>query len=515
MKFGGSDISRLLKTVCGILIIALIISGITIYFARKKKGIIYQFDPADAYVYTFHQNFFHLRYQQDPLKLVKLFSDGVSPLCLFGCYRNLDGEDLIDSLMRSPVEGESTQPKSRFTYLRPGGTISLEFDMDKGNTVEDKYPYVNRLILELKEKERIDGISIKFYGYGFGQRKKKPLEVETTGGEFVYSQKYGQSSVFKLTKPHFISEVTFEIEEDQKNNFGLRDVSLYLERKKHKQTLATIEEILRGKTDEKLKDLERRLNKAYSLDPYSPWTDYLLSEVYSRQGNYDIALMRVEKGIEKLGKYSDFMGRTLSLNDLLRGKARILENLGLWSTAIKTMKKAVPEVDQNFLSDAYLNKYKETGEVSDLKSSFFHGCLAYQQTPRLVLTTLEKYRRNEAWLTEGIKYFEENVKEVAGGYELEGGRSLSSYMVNLSVSLLKLWQGTQVSLEQALKSLAVAEQGAVSAEKKALVAAIKARVYLARGKENKADKAREKAIDFFSRYSTLYQNWIDFVERLD
>ncbi|MFW6104883.1 MAG: tetratricopeptide repeat protein [Candidatus Bipolaricaulota bacterium] len=515
MRFGGSDISRFLKTVCGILIIALIISGITIYFARKEKGIIYQFNPADAYVYTFHQEFFHLKYQKDPLKLVKLFSDGVSPLCLFGCYRNLDGEDLIDSLIRSPVESEGTQPKSRFTYLRSGGTISLEFDMDKGNTVEDKYPYVNRLIVELKDKERLDGISIKFYGYEFGQRTKKPLEVESTEGEFVFSQEFGQSSVFTLSKPHFVSEVTFEIEEDQENNLGLRDVSVYLERKKHKQTLSTIEEILRGKTDEKLKDLERKLNTAYSLDPYSPWTDYLLSEVYFRQGNYDIALTRIEKGIEKLDKYSDFMARSVSINDLLKRKARISGSLGSWSTAIKTMKKAVPEVDQKFLSDAYLNKYMETGEVNDLKSSFFHGCLAYQQTPRLVLTTLEKYRRNEAWLTEGIKYFKENVKKAAGGYELKGGRSLSSYMVNLSVSLLKLWQGREVSLEQAQKRLAIAEQGAVSAEKKALVAAIKVRVYLARGEENKADKAREKAIDFFSRYSTLYQNWIDFVERLD
>lgn len=515
MRFGDSGLSRLLKTVSGILVIALVISGITIYFARKEKGIIYQFDPADAYVYTFHHKFFHLNYQEEPLKLVKLFSDGVSPLCLFGCFRKLDGEGLFDSLIRSPVEGEGPQPKSRFTYLRPGGAVNLKFDMDKGTTVEDKYPYVNRLILELKNEKRMDDISIKFYGYEFDQRKNKPLEVESTEGEFVFSQKFGQSSVFVLSNPHFISEVTFEIEEDQEKNLGLRDISLYLERKKHKRILDKIEEALRGESDEQLKDLERRLREAYSLDPYSPRTDYLLSEVYSRQGNYDIALTQVERGIKKLDKYSDFVGRSISINDLFKRKARISRSLGLWSSAIKFMKKAVPEVDQEFLSETYLDKYIEIGGVSDLKSSFFHGCLAYQQAPRLALTTLEKYRRNEVWLTDGIKYFEENVKKTASGYELEGGQSLSSYLVNLSVSLLKFWKGTRVSLEQALKRLDIAEESAVGSEKKALVTAIKARVYLARGEENKADKARESAVDFFSRYSTLYQDWIDFIKRFN
>ena len=515
MRFGDSGLSRLLKTVSGILVITLVISGITIYFARKEKGIIYQFDPADAYVYTFHHKFFHLNYQEEPLKLVKLFSDGVSPLCLFGCFRKLDGEGLIDSLIRSPVEGEGAQAKSRFTYLRPGRAVNLKFDMDKGNTVEDKYPYVNRLILELKKEERMDDISIKFYGYEFDQRTNKPPEVESTEGEFVFSQKFGQSSVFVLSNPHFISEVTFEIKEDQEENLGLRDIGLYLERKKHKQILAKIEETLRGESEEKLQDLERRLKEAYSLDPYSPRTDYLLSEVYSRQGKNEIALTQVETGIKKLDKYSDFMGRSISINDLFKRKARISRRLGLWSKAIKFMKKAVPEVDQEFLSDAYLQKYIETGEVSDLKSSFFHGCLAYQQAPRLVLTALEKYRRKEAWLTDGIKYFEDNVRKTASGYELKGGQSLSSYLVNLSVSLLKFWQGTRVSLEQALNRLDVAEKNAVGTEKKALIAAIKARIYLARREEYKADKARESAINFFSRYSTLYQDWVDFIERVD
>ncbi len=97
--FGRFKIPTFFKTVAGVLAVAVVISGITIYFTRQQQKIFFTFDPENAYVYTFQEDFSNLDYREKPDKSVGLLSDGFSPLCLFGCFRGATREELRNSLM--------------------------------------------------------------------------------------------------------------------------------------------------------------------------------------------------------------------------------------------------------------------------------------------------------------------------------------------------------------------------------------------------------------------------------
>lgn len=510
MRFKGTNLSSFVKTASGILIFSLVIAGVAVYFSEQDKSIIYQFNPEHAYVYTFQDDFFRLDYREDPRKSVSLLSDGLRPLCLFGCFRKMDREQLAKSLIQSPVRNKNQEARPSFAYLVSGSKLGIEFDMGKGSTVKERFPYANRIIVEFKNDTRMDDLSVKGYGYEFRARDEQPSQVKPVEREFVFSQKFGQSSVLTLDKPYFISRIVFDLKENRVNFFGLRGASLYLERKKHRHTVSKVEDVLLTGTDVNLKELKEEFTRAYSLDPYSPMTDYLIAKINFRRGNYRSAMSLVNRGIRKMDKYSSFLADTARVEELFKLKARIAGAQKRWDVAITNMKQAVPNVDHLFLSEIYLDKYLESEKTTDLKSSFFHSCLSYQETPRLILTALKKYRQNDRWLVLGLDYYEKEVKKLKKGYRLEGGQVFSSYLVNLSISLLTFWKNEPGSFNQLLGELTAAENNTDNPEKLALIRAVKARVYRRYGEVAKANRALEQATEFFYKYSSLYESWIEF-----
>lgn len=515
MGQGGSSVSRFLKTVVGILAISIVISGITLYFTRKRETIVYNFDPENAYVYTFNRENFRLSYESDPKKSVTLFSDGFSPLCLLGCKKSIEGDELSNSLVQETPGGTGADNSSdpRFVYLSPGESLDLEMNLEKGNSIRGRYPYSNRLILELEDASDLEDLSLKVYGYPFEDREKEPAEAELTEVDFSYSGDFGKSSVFVLPSPYFVSRVQFGAGEGSENEIGLREASLYLERNDFISIVSRLKDNLSIKNEERAQELEVQLEEARALDPYSPTTDYLLAEVHSSTEDYESAMDSIDRALKMMETYGDFLVPRVDFNDLSRRKARIAGDLEEWDTAIRYMERATPEVDHDFLSEVYLSMYGESGNPGDMDSSFLNAVLAYQNRPRLVLGVLRKYSKQENWLEYGLNYFSERVQESDGGsYRLEDGRKVSSYLINLSVALLEFWRGGEGSFERAEDHLTAAEESTDNTEKLALIDSIKGRLYRWEGEEGRAEQYEERALEYFSDYSSLYDEWIGFLE---
>ena len=516
-SFRGS-FSYFVKTILGILIIALVISGIAIYFARQNKPVIYRFNPKNAYVYTFHNQLYSLSYEVTPLKSVTLLSDGFHPLCLLGCRRAMEGEEVESALIRQRVKNgkDNSDSGGRFVYLRPGSGVSINFDLGIGRNIKQKYPYANKLIVEFDGDSFEKELSIVAEAYSFEDRQKNIQRTDTFEREFNRTGTFGDSLVFSLDRPYFISRLCFILSEDSDAEVGLRGVSVYLQRSRYISLIARQEGIINqqliGAGEEKGDKIRKVLKKAASLDPYSPKTDFLLARTDYILGNYERALEEINSAIEKLKKYGDLLNPELGVKDFYEIKARIMSALGSWKEAILYMKRTVPEVDHQFLSEVYLKKYRETRSLSDLKNSYFHGLVGYKGTPRLSLDYLEKYGRKGSLLRYGLSYFREELDPAEGNsYTLSSGQTVSGYIVCLSRGLLNFWLNTEESLARGLEQLEAAEKIAGSKEKIALVKAVESEIMESRGRKQESKPARSKAISFFDNYSGLYKNWLDFI----
>ncbi|MBS3766468.1 hypothetical protein KGY71_08125, partial [Candidatus Bipolaricaulota bacterium] len=302
MKGRWSNVSRFLKTVVGILAISVVISGTTLYFTKKREAIVYNFDPENAYVYTFNRENFRLNYGSDPKKSVTLFSDGFSPLCLLGCRRSIEEDELTSSLVQGAPGGAEGDDRSdsRFVYLEPGESLNLEMDMQKGDSVRDRFPYSNRLILELEDESDLEDLSLKISGYPFEEGEEEPTEAELSEVDFSYSGDFGKSSVFVLPSPYFVSRVQLKAGEASENEIGLREASLYLERNEFISIVTRLKGNLSVKNEERAQELEVKLEEARVLDPYSPTTDYLLAEDYSGTGDYESAMVRIDRALKNI-----------------------------------------------------------------------------------------------------------------------------------------------------------------------------------------------------------------------
>lgn len=512
---GGSNLSLFLKTIAGVLAISIVISGITLYLTKRREAIVYNFDPENAYVYTFNRENFRINYENYPKKSVTLLSDGFSPFCLFGCEKNIEEDELTASLVQgSPGSADGdNESDPRFVYLPPGESLELEMDMAKGDSIRDRFPYSNRLILELKAESDLEDLNLKVYGYPFEDGEKEPGKAELHEEVFTYSGDFGKSSVFVLSSPYYVARVQFEAKEGSEGEIGLRESSLYLERNEFVSTVSRLKSELSIDSEEKAHEREMELKKLRTLDPYSPTTDYLLAEVYSRLRDNESAMSRIDLAISYMETYSDFLVPRVDYNDLYKRKARIASKLEEWGTAIQYMAETSPEVDNEFLSEAYLNRYLESENTEDMDSSLLNAVLAYQDKPRLILEVLRRYSEKESWLDYGLNYFSERVQDTEeGSYRLENDRQVSPYLVNLSVALLELWRGGEGSVETAEKSLTIAEESTDNSEKMALINAVKSRLYRSEGEEVKADESAERALEYFSSYSSLYDEWIGFVK---
>jgi len=119
----------------------------------------------------------------------------------------------------------------------------------------------------------------------------------------------------------------------------VRSAGLYLDRNRYLNTVKRIKNTLPLEKDKGLNDLKASLEKARSLDPYSPRTDYLLAGINSLAGDYEKALASVDEAIERMRNFEEFAFTGIDWNDLYGRKARVAKGLGQWEVAIEYMKK--------------------------------------------------------------------------------------------------------------------------------------------------------------------------------
>jgi tetratricopeptide (TPR) repeat protein len=520
LKIIWSGLGYYVKTALGILLIAALIGGVATYFAWRNDPIVYRFNPESAYVYTFHGGYFTVNYSNPPAKSVSLFTDGFNPGCLFGCKRPFSAGQVKSELILSPISDreEDKRKESRFVYLRSNNQIKVSFDMNKGPEVKDKYPYVNRVILETKSEKPGEELTIAVRGYEFSGVGEDPSEPVETLKYFSFTRTFGDSSVFELKKPVFATEVLIRPERKDDGFAGIRGLGIYLARSEYRSRIAGLKEALPGLRNEEGSDVEelgrikKGLQNSFGLDPYSPETNYLLSRADYQLENFKVARKEINHSIQKAERYEGFLRREVRMTDLYAQKARVARGLEDWDAAINYMKRATPEVDHEFLSGVYLSKYEASGVTDDLTRSFYQATLAFKETPRLSLEVLKKYRKNRHWLAQGLRYFDSEVTGTeAGSYRLYGGESVSPYAVNLALGLLELWSSGEGNYGRALTWLEKAEKSSESREKNALVAALKSRVYGLTGENAKAKKLKREALNFFGNYAGLYASWEEFL----
>lgn len=516
MKEKWNALPKYFKVVSGILVFALIIGGFLSYLAWREKPIVYRFNPRSSYVYTFHQDFYSIDYRNPPEKSVTVFSDGFNPTCVIGCRKEMEKQEVESSLIMSPVSGNEEEKKRepRFLYLEPGNRIFINFDMGKGRSIEEKYPFVDRLILETKGEVSHDSVKIAVRGYEFGDRKEGYEETVTKSEHFTFAEPFGDSFVFDLDNPIFAAQIIIEPGQESDGVVGFRNLGVYLERLDYRSIIANLEPLVRepneGSTDPG--EVKEKLSEALSLDPYSPRTHFLLSRINYELGNFVQARAEIDLALEKKDKYEEFLTDSVGVEDLFAHKAKIAEGLENWNVAIDYMNRTVPEVNHRFLSRIYLKKYEESEKIVDLKSSFYHATLSFKEIPRTCLEVLEKYKVVEGWSRFGLRYFEEEITETEKGrYRLSEGEIVSPYVVNLSRGLLGLWSKNEVSSSRIMEWLDQADDSVSSTEESALIKAVKARIYESIGEEENAEKMRSEAEGFFDNYSGLYTKWSEFV----
>ncbi|MCF7875422.1 hypothetical protein K9M06_00050 [Candidatus Bipolaricaulota bacterium] len=522
--FGGKDNSgslsswtRAFRTIGGILVFAIIVSGITIYFARQEKPIIYRFNPEKAYIYTDHPEFYSLNYSAKPGKSVTLFSNGFHPTCITGCRREMTSEEARNAIIqRGNRSAESSGKESPgFAYLKPGGEISLDFDMKKGERVKDRFPYANRFIVEINKGTGEEALSLIAGGYEYEDGSRVPEDTRSVKLEFEYDRPFGDYSVFSLPKPAFVSSLELVVDENRDNSLGLREGSFYLERSGFRSLINSLkseitEKIARKELKEPGEIIER-LTGTDQFDPYSPMTEYLIARVSLNAGAYEAGLGKISVAAKKLKVFGDFLETELKSKDIYEVKARLQKGLGQWESAIENMKKTTPEIDRSFLSEVYLKKFEDSEREGDIRASYYNGIIAAKETPRILLGVLGKYRKNRDWLEYGLDYLETELKEEGGSYLLPTDETAKPYLVIIARSLLNTWLGRDDRLSESVSALERVQESTDSKEISALINAVQSKLYRKLGEYDKAENKREKAVAFFDNYASLYDEWQNFL----
>ncbi len=511
-SWNGSTWSWFVKTIGGILIFAIVVAGISIYFARQEKPVIYQFNPQKAYIYTEYDDFYQLELPDELQKKVSLFSDGFHPACLFGCRRSMTREEARRAMILG-AEKAGEEAEARFAYLDPGEEITISFDMGKGKRIRERYPYVDRLILKLKDAEKASDFSVTASGYEYGPGDKSPSkDSEMERIELSYQGPFGEYSVYSLSNPLYVAQLKLGNPSGIEKPLALKSVSVYLERSGYRSIISSLKSEITEKVarDELLKpdEMIARLEGTYRLDPYSPMTDYLLARLNLNTGNYDSGLDHLQKAASKQEKYGEFLETGLKPKDIYATKARLQKGLGRWEEAIENMKKTAPEIDRSFLSEVYLEKYKESGEKRDLRKSYLNGIISASNTPRNLLSVLEKYRGDRKLLSYGLEYFEAEIKREGETYFLTADGRVSPFMMETGKSLLLLWLGRNGSLAESLSALESLRESSDSKEKKALIGAVESRLYRSLSEGGKAKELKAEALEFFDNYVNLYEDWL-------
>ncbi|MFP3953842.1 MAG: hypothetical protein ACLFVS_06935, partial [Candidatus Acetothermia bacterium] len=267
----GGLFKDVLKTVLGIVAIAVVISGLLLYFTSRINPIKYEFNPKSDYVYTFHRDLFTIEGRGTPEKKVTLFQDGFHPLCPFGCSVEASHTDLVKRIYHSPT-GDANEGKSDYIFLDPDDAVIIEFDMRKGKSIQSTFPYVNRIMFQLKDDSSVEDISVSVESYPFEEGDHFPEDETVEETIFYHEEDFGDYLVFGPPRPSFVSVIKIGVKEGSTGQVGLKWVNAYLARSEFISTASQIERVFsgngRGADGERDASLLERISSVKFLDPY-------------------------------------------------------------------------------------------------------------------------------------------------------------------------------------------------------------------------------------------------------
>lgn len=507
-----SKLPGLVKSIIGILAIAVIISGIMVYLSTRFNPIKYEFAPENHYVYTFHENLYTINYSGEPQKRVTLFNDGFHPLCVLGCYGAARPGEIRDFTTHLPGDKDDRKT-DKYVYLRHKDSISIQFHLDAGNRIQDRFPYINKVLVDLnKGDSKRKGLQITAKAYTHAQGKITSGDLEPNTITFSFAQEFNEYSVYALDHPYFIKRITIHHSDQSRERSGIRQLNAYLSRslylKKLTNARGLVDQITIDKQGDEKANILENLNSLLTLDPYAPEVNLLKAKVFFETKDYSQALRQIELGIEKQTKYSTFLRRETKLIELQKFRAYAAKELQKWDLAIQSMKKATPDIDRDFLSKVYLRKYIETGENNDFYQALRQALLHYKETPRLALSTLRTFSKKDRFLHKALTTLSQDMlTKREDTVQLKSGEAISTYIVCLTKSLLDYWLHTPDSLRDALGLANESERLAKSKEQEALAKAVKSMIYFSQGANQAATKYKQSAMEFFGQYTKLYTDW--------
>ncbi len=515
MKKAESGFMRVLKTGLGILAVAVVISGIFLYFTNRMDPIKYRFNPESDYVYTFHRDLFAIKGEGEPQKKVTIFQDGFHPLCPFGCLVDATGPDLTERVVHSPV-GETSDEEAGYVFLGSDDGLVITFHMDKGDKVEGRFPYLNRVILQLKDDSKAGQIRILADSYPFSTGGSSPQAVNKDVTEFDYAEDFGDYLVFKSPQPSFVRRIKIAPKDGVSDKVGLKWVNAYLSRSAFLSAASRVERELAsgegGREKSEGPSLGERIDSLEPLDPYSPKTELLRAKLYQSKGEFQAALSQVEKGIDAANRYSQFLNNEVKLVDLYKLRAHVARDLGEWEMAIDSMEEGAPEVDHGFLVDVYQSKYLDSGDRDDLDRAVRQAFLHFKGTPRLTLETINSFAE-KGLLEEATHGLDRVLNEGdEGKFTLTTGEAVSPFIGFMAKSLFNYWLEREGSLPEALEYAKESSRVADDREKSALAAAVLSLIYKESGQPEEAKSYEETAVDYFSGYASLYDDWQSALE---
>jgi len=407
-------------------------------------------------------------------------------------------------------EDKSSPP---YIYLHAGDSVSIQLNLGAGNKIQDRFPYTNKVIVDLKDSSKQNKLQISAKGYTYAQKKITNGNLEPTTVTFSFAQEFGKYSVYTLAHPYFIKQVTFGLSDQSLQRMALRQINVYLSRSGYLTQLNNFKALLNetqiGKPGNEEQNLLEALSSVSLLDPYSPELNLLRAKIYFKVQNYTQALSQVELGIDKQRKYSMFLKKETKLTELQKFRAYTAKNLQNWDLAIKSMKESTPNIDRDFLSKVYLLKYTETAENRDFYQALRQALLHYKETPRFTLSTLRTFTKKDKFLHKALAILNQDIfKRQKDTIQLKSGEVISNYIVFLTKSLLNYWMDTPDSLSAALELANESEQFAESNEQEALTKAVQSLIYFSQGVANeKAAQYKKSAMDYFAQYTKLYADW--------
>lgn len=504
-----AGLKSIIKTGVGIVVVAAIISGVFLYFTNRMNPIKYKFNPKNDYVYTFEKKFFTVEGVGTLQKKLGVLEEGFHPLCPFGCFKRASNADLKRTITHIPI-GDEYKGSQNYVYLEAGDAIEIDLAISSGGTVSRRFPYLNRVILQIKGETNPESLKITARSYPYNARNSTPDKTSSTSTAFSYKEKFGDFSVYETENPTFADRVTIKLVDGDRIKLGIRWVNIYLARSEFIARTTRLASTLEEKSIDKsgAKELIAKLGETERLDPYSPKPESLGARIYQAIGDHERALSEINAAVDKAKGFSAVLHNEVKLDDLYKSRARAAGKLGDWNLAIDSMKKASPEVDHGFLSRAYLNLYKQTGNDKDFQLGAREAFLEFKDTPRFVLRTLRNF--NESGLVDKALAAVDAVTTVSDHkIRLTTGETVSKFVLPLSTSLLHYWRDTDKSLSESLTDAKKAYELAETEEESALAAAILSMIFYKQGDSGQGNQFKEEATDYFSSYSNLYQDWLD------